>query len=132
MTFKELYQYKDLKAEIIEEEKRLNELKERLYALQNLSLGIGGGASGVANHKELLADKILDIEKVIRERKIRCEEERLKIEKLISSIEDSYIRQIFTYRFIKCYSWNKVAMKVSGGTVTGDAVRKICSRYLNN
>lgn len=132
MTFKELYQYKDLKAEIIEEENRLSELRERLYALQSPSLGIGGGASGVANHKELLVNKILDIEKVIRERKIRCEEERLKIEKFIASIEDSYTRQIFTYRFVEHYSWNKVAMKVSGGTMTGDAARKICFRYLNN
>jgi len=132
MTFKELYQYKDLKAEIIEEENRLSELRERLYALQSPSLGIGGGASGVANHKELLVNKILDIEEVIRERKIRCEEERLKIEKFIASIEDSYTRQIFTYRFIEHYSWNKVAMKVSGGISTGDAVRMICIRFLQN
>lgn len=96
------------------------------------NIGVVVGASGLANHKELLVEKILDIKKVIRERKIRCEEERLKIENFISSIDDSYIRQIFTYRFIRCYSWNKVAMEVSGGTVTGDAVRKICIRYLNN
>ncbi len=132
MTFKELYQYKDLKAEIIEEENRLTELRERLYALQSPSLGVGGSSSGVANHKEMLVNKILDIEKNIRERKISCEEERLKIEKFIASIEDSYTRQIFTYRFIESYSWNKVAMKVSGGISTGDAARKICFRYLNN
>lgn len=132
MTFKELYQYKDLKAEIIEEENRLNELRERLYALQSPSLGVGGGSSGVANHKELLVNKILDIEEVIRERKIQCEEERLKIEKFIASIEDSYTRQIFTYRFIEHYSWNKVAMKVSGGISTGDAVRMLCIRFLQN
>ncbi len=130
MTFKELYQYKDLKAEIIEEENRLSELRERLYALQSPSLGIGGGSSGVANHKELLVNKILDIEKVIRERKIHCEEERLKIEKFITDIEDSYTRQIFTYRFIEHYSWNKVAMKVSGGISSGNTMIQICKRYL--
>lgn len=132
MTFKELYQYKDLKAEIVEEENRLTELRERLYVLQSPSLGVGGSSSGVANHKEMLVNKILDIEKIIRERKISCEEERLKIEKFITGIEDSYTRQIFTYRFIEHYSWNKVAMKVSAGTMTGDAARKICFRYLNN
>ncbi|MBQ7957225.1 MAG: hypothetical protein IJ279_04225 [Clostridia bacterium] len=132
MTFKELYQYKDLKAEIVEEENRLAELRERLYALQSPSLGVGGSSSGVANHKEMLVNRILDIEKIIRERKIRCEEERLKIEKFIASIEDSYTRQIFTYRFVEHYSWNKVAMKVSGGTSTGDCVRMICIRFLQN
>ena len=130
MTFKELYQYKDLMAEIIEEENRLTELRERLYALQSPSLGVGGSFSGVANHKEMLVNKILDIEKIIRERKIRCEEERLKIEKFIASIEDSYTRQIFTYRFIEHYSWNKVAMKVSGGISSGNTMIQICKRYL--
>lgn len=130
MTFKELYQYKDLKAEIVEEENRLTELRERLYALQSPSLGVGGSSSGVANHKEMLVNKILDIEKNIMERKISCEEERLKIEKFIASIEDSYTRQIFTYRFIEHYSWNKVAMKVSGGISSGNTMVQICKRYL--
>ncbi len=131
MTFNELYQYRDLCNEIEAEERRLSELRERLYALQSPSFGFGGVSnSSVANHKELLVNKILEIEDVLRKRKISCEEERLKIEKFITGIEDSYIRQIFTYRFLERDSWNKVAMKVSRGLVTGDAVRKICKRYL--
>lgn len=131
MTFKELYQYKDLMAEIIEEENRLRELDEQLAALKSPSMEFSGlSSASISTRREYLIDKKSSIKKVIEERKIRCEEELLKIESFISGIEDSYIRRIFTYRFVKHYSWNKVAMKVSGGISSGNTMIQICKRYL--
>lgn len=131
MTFKELYQYKDLIQEICDEEKRLRDLDDQLTALKSPSMEFSGLSSvSISTRREYLIDKIDSIKKVIEERKARCEEERLKIEKFIAGIEDSYTRRIFTYRFIEHYSWNKVAMKVSGGISSGNTMIQICKRYL--
>lgn len=131
MTFKELYQYKDLKAEIQEEENRLRELDEQLSALKSPSMEFSGlSSASISTRREYLIDKKTSIKKIIEERKQRCEEELLKIENFISGIEDSYTRRIFTYRFIEHYSWNKVAMKVSGGISSGNTMIQICKRYL--
>lgn len=131
MTFKELYQYKDLKAEIQEEENRLRDLDEQLVALKSPSMEFSGlSSASISTRREYLIDKKTSIKKIIEERKQRCEEELLKIEKFIAGIEDSYTRRIFTYRFIEHYSWNKVAMKVSGGISSGNTMIQICKRYL--
>ena len=131
MTFKDLYQYKDLIQEICDEEKRLRDLDDQLTALKSPSMEFSGlSSASISTRREYLIDKIDSIKKIIEERKQRCEEELLKIEKFIAGIEDSYTRRIFTYRFIEHYSWNKVAMKVSGGISSGNTMIQICKRYL--
>lgn len=50
------------------------------------------------------------------------------LERYISEISDSLMRQIFTYRFVNGLSWDQVAAKIGGNT--GGSVKKMCYRYL--
>jgi hypothetical protein len=75
-------------------------------------------------------------ERIIAERernlvkKVRyCTELRNKINKFIQTIEDSFTRQIFYYRYVKCMTWKQVAY-MTGGYNTEDGVRKIAERYI--
>lgn len=55
----------------------------------------------------------------------------VELEMYIRSIPDSFTRRIFRLRFIDGKTWNRIAIEV-GGNQTGDSVRKICKRFLEN
>lgn len=46
----------------------------------------------------------------------------------IGDIDDAQTRLIFRLRFMRGYSWKKIARIINGGN-TGESVRKMCSRY---
>lgn len=101
MTFRDLYQLKDLKNEIEEQKRRLTKIdNEELKAMLNASL-------------TAYWRTYIDLEMFIR------------------NIPDSFTRRIFRMRFIDCYTWNKIAILV-GGNQTGDSIRKIVTRFLDN
>lgn len=101
MTFPELYQLRDLKKEIEEQQRRISKIdNDELKAMLNASL--------TAYWRTYI-----------------------DLEMFISNIPDSFTRRIFRLRFIDCYTWNKVAI-VIGGNQTGDSVRKIVTRFLEN
>lgn len=54
--------------------------------------------------------------------------ETQEIENFIDGLQDSQLRQIIYYRYIKDYSWVKTAQKI-GGNNTEDSVRKRVKRY---
>lgn len=54
--------------------------------------------------------------------------ELLQIEAYIDSLQDSQLRQIIHYRYVKGYSWAKVARMI-GGKNTEDAVKKRVYRH---
>lgn len=101
MTFPELYQLKDLKKEIEEQQRRISKIdNDELKAMLNASL--------TAYWRTYIY-----------------------LEMYISNIPDSFTRRIFRMRFIDLYTWNKIAILI-GGNQTGDSVRKIVTRYLDN
>ena len=101
MTFRDLYQLKDLKNEIEEQKRRLTKIdNEELKAMLNASL-------------TAYWRTYIDLEMFIR------------------NIPDSFTRRIFRMRFSDCYTWNKIAILV-GGNQTGDSIRKIVTRFLDN
>jgi len=55
--------------------------------------------------------------------------ERNRLERYIASIDDSLLRQIFTYRFVNGLAWEQVAACVGGGNSAG-SVKMACHRYL--
>lgn len=55
----------------------------------------------------------------------------VELEMYIRNIPDSFTRRIFRLRFIDGETWTRVAIEVGGGQ-TGDSVRKICKRFLEN
>lgn len=112
------------------DERRLHELEIRAQP----------GASAVTgtSHAQMVTDKvgdyavlIADLRAVIEEKQRRCIQEQKHLEQYIAGIRDSFTRQIFTYRFVRGFTWAKVAQLVGGGN-TPDSVRMACRRYLRS
>lgn len=127
MTLKELSQLYYLNREIEMDRQRLRELecktvpaplagKERICSKRADTVGAQ-------------AAEIADLRGIIEAKHQQCLYERSRLERYISSIDDSLLRQIFTYRFINGLPWRQVAACVGGGN-TDDACRKAVRRYL--
>lgn len=54
--------------------------------------------------------RVAAMEERLHARRERCRREREEIEQYIDAVEDSQLRQILHYRFIKGYSWAKVSI----------------------
>lgn len=128
MTIKELSQLYHLRREVEMDRQRLAALEERaLPGAQRLS-----GLPGSGNVQDKLATyavEIADLRAVIEQKLKRCLAEQQRLEAYIAGIEDSFLRQIFTCRFVEGMSWRQVADKV-GGKNTADGVRKLSKRFL--
>ncbi len=127
MTIKELSQLYYLNQEIEQEKYRLQELEA---AATNTAVKISGlphvkGMSG----KTAIAAQIADCKAVIEAKVQLSVVEYNRLNRYIANVQDSLVRQIFTLRFVKGLSWNRVAMSVGGGN-TADGVRKQVTRYL--
>ena len=128
MTIKELSQLYHLGREVEMERQRLAALEERaLPGAQRLS-GLPGG-SNVQDKLGNAAAEIADLRVVIEQKLKRCLAEQQRLEAYIAGIEDSFVRQIFTCRFVEGLSWRQVADK-AGGKNTADSVRKLSKRFL--
>lgn len=128
MTLKELSQLYWLNREIELDRRRLRELEERA---QPGSPAAGGCAGGPAANDRvgLCAAELADLESVIREKLRLALAERYRLERYIASVDDSLLRQIFTYRFINGLPWRQVAAGVGGGN-TADGCRMMVLRWL--
>lgn len=74
-------------------------------------------------------DLVRDIRDVIEAKRRRCVAQRDTLEQYISSIQDSYIQQIFTLRYAEGLPWLQVSLRL-GGMNTPENLRMIASRYL--
>lgn len=127
MTLKELSQLYYLNREIEMDRRRLRELERETIPAQSTEREkIDGGRVDVVG---LQAAEIADLRGIIEAKHQQCFYERSRLERYISSIDDSLLRQIFTYRFINGLPWRQVADCVGGGN-TDDACRKAVRRYL--
>ena len=127
MTLKELSQLYYLNREIEMDKRRLQELeRETIPAQSTERKKIDGGRADVVG---LQAAEIADLRGIIEAKHQQCLYERSRLERYISGIDDSLLRQIFTYRFINGLPWRQVAACVGGGN-TDDACRKAVRRYL--
>ena len=130
MTIDELSQLCHLNREIEMDQSRLREFESQaLPGAQRLSEMPGG--TGICDVVGDCAAEIADLRGIIADKQRRCLSERARLERYISGIDDSALRQIFTYRFVDGLSWKNVAMHVGGGN-TADSVRKKVKRYLKH
>lgn len=130
-----LKQYTDLQAEIKDLRKRIDKLSdfkvehdtvtgsENEFPYIKRSFKIKG-----YNIQDI--DRLNELKEVLIERKIKCEDMRLQIEKFISNIPDSRTRRIFQYRYIDGLTWLQIAMRMN--KVHESYPRKIHDRYLEN
>lgn len=110
-----LKQYKDLCREIKELENYIKKLENR--NVSDIVSDIVAGSNNefpyqIVNFKiEGLAhtDKL---RKVLVERKVKCEQLKIKIEEFISDIPDSITRQVFQYRYIDGLGWQVIAYRI--------------------
>lgn len=51
------------------------------------------------------------------------------LEEHIEAIPNATIKEYITKKFCKKWTWGKIARVVTKGNLSGDTVRKICSRY---
>ena len=128
MTLKELSQLYWLRSEIALYEERLDRLMQ--------TVGVGSPkydgmphASGSESSTERQAIRIAELRGMLETLRDRAYAESIRLTQYISGIQDSYLRVIFTHRFVHGMSWWQVAAAM-GGETTADSVRKACVRYL--
>ena len=68
------------------------------------------------------------LREVLIERKVKCEQLKIKIEEFISNIPDSRTRRVFQYRYIDGLTWQQVSRRIGG--YEESYPRKIHDRYL--
>jgi len=128
MTLSELSQLYDLKSEIEMDQRRLREL-EMLVRQGNCARPEMPGGADMANKAEYYASEILDLRGIIDAKHQQCLYERNRLERFVAAIDDSLLRQMFTYRFINGLSWRQVAACIGGGN-TEDGCRMAVKRFL--
>ena len=128
MTLKELSQLYYLNREIEMDQRRLRELEARALPGAQVITGMPHG-SGVADIVGRYAAEIADLRGIIEAKHQQCLYERGRLERYIADIDDSLLRQIFTYRFVNGLPWLQVAACI-GGNNTADSVRVACNRYI--
>lgn len=111
-----LKQYVDLQAEIKELEKRIDEIDFK-YEYDKVR-----GSSNEFPYTERSfyiegyniqdIDKLNEIKNILIDRKNKCENMKVEIERFISTIPDSRTRRVFQYRYLDGLSWQKIAFKI--------------------
>lgn len=73
----------------------------------------------------------LNLEARLTARQTLCVLEQAQLELYISSVDDSYLRQIFTLRFVNGLTWQEVAQEI-GQPGIWESVRQKCYRYVRD
>ena len=128
MTLYDLSQYYHLCKEIEEERERLAELRSRAEKMTR-EVKAAPARGGVRDRAEIVG-LIVECEELIEEKEYQSLKERLKIERYVLDIPDALTRRIFKLRFIKLFSWPRVAAELEDFRLSDEAVKKICYRYI--
>ena len=126
MTKGELSQLYWLKKEIAGEERRLRTWERAARGETGPLPGLPPMAGEGACTALLEAQRDKTAEKLGR---LVAEYDRLT--QFIASVEDSWLRQILTCRYVDGLSWVQVAVRLGGGN-TADGVRKAHDRFLRS
>jgi len=127
MTKKELSQLYWLGREIEEQQRRLAELENLATSCTSRITGMPHG-TGVSDKLAGYVAEIADLRSLIDLNLKKCFYELNRLTRYINGIEDSYIRQILSLRYINGISWVRIAFTIGGNTA--DSVRKAHDRFL--
>lgn len=136
-----LKQYTDLIKECEELKPKISRLEKQLQQIESdgvVTDKVKGGLGGIQNftikgfpfkkHSEVRS-KLIIAQGLLNDRYERAVMMVDEVEGFISSIEDSYIRRIVSFRVTDGLTWMEVAEKM-GGNNTEDGVRKAYDRFL--
>lgn len=131
-----LKQYTDLKQEIKDLERRIKNLES--FKVEHDKVR---GSSDVFPYIERSftiegyniqdIDRLNKVKSLLVDRKDKCEDMKLEIEKFISNIPDSKTRRVFQYRYVDGLSWQAIARRI--GKYDESYPRKVIhNKYLEN
>ena len=78
---------------------------------------------------ERLTAEIIDLEQLLHLNREKRIVEKQRLERFISSVDDSTVRRIIELRFNAVLSWNEVAARMGSGYTVG-SLKMMLSRYL--
>jgi hypothetical protein len=85
--------------------------------------------SGKKSDKTALGAEIADLENIISSKNQMCVAHYNRIMRYVAEVDDSYMRQIITYRHIDMLKWRDIAQKIGGGN-TEDGIRMAYTRFV--
>lgn len=133
MNLQRLEQYIDSVREIEMLENRINELKEKAVVADSVKDGsrwpYNTHITVVRGTDIKATEKLSEIQTMLYKRKRFLYAELAEIERFLSRVTNSKIRQIIELRYIKGLSWNAVAQKIYGYPC-GDRARMKVKRFL--
>lgn len=129
MTLKMLSKYYELRKKLMLYEDTLGSLRAAAESITPKLSDMPKSPNAQDKVSKFVA-QIADLEKQISELKSDINRERQAVMDFVESIQDGFIKTIFSLRFIECMTWAEIA-EVVGGDNTEDSVKKVCYRYLN-
>lgn len=128
MTKEQLSQYCDLVKEKEKLEKRIEKIRKRSdYIADSVQNGYKRRLV-IFGYDLSRSNKLHELEDILMERKAMIIIQQVEIEKFISTIEKSEIRQIFVHRYIDNMDWYQIAQTM--GYNNEDTPRKRHDRFL--
>lgn len=126
LTIKELSQLYYLNREIEQDARRLMELEA---AATGVSAKITGmpHVSGISD-KAALAAEIADAKTELEAKHRLCVVEYNRLNRFVAGIDDSFMRQIISLRYINGFTWRQVAFHIGGGN-TEESIRQRHKRF---
>lgn len=110
MTDKELSRYYYLKQEIENLEERITTFGVGVSSIKPKELDISSSPV-----YESIQEKIAELKDLYIQKRLEALEEYVKIERYITNIEDSEIRQIMRYRYLDLMKWDDIDFKLHNG-----------------
>lgn len=128
-----LTQYTDLQAEIKDLEKRIDKLsnfkvEHDIVTGSNSEFPYQPRSFTIEGYNIQDIDRLNIVKTLLVDRKEKCEDMKIEIEKFISTIPDSRTRRVFQYRYIDGLTWQQVSRRIGG--YEESYARKIHDRYL--
>lgn len=128
-----LTQYTDLQAEIKDLEKRIKKLENfkvehDKVTGSNSEFPYQPRSFTIEGYNIQDVDRLNTVKSLLVDRKEKCEDMKIEIEKFISTIPDSRTRRVFQYRYIDGLTWQQVSRRIGG--YEESYPRKIHDRYL--
>ncbi len=112
-----LKQYTDLQSEIKDLEKRIKKLENfkvehDIVTGSNNEFPYQPRSFKIEGYNIQDVDRANELKTLLVERKDKCEDMKIEIEKFISTIPDSMTRRVFQYKYIDCLTWRQIAYRI--------------------
>ena len=136
-----LKQYIDLQEEIKETEERIKKTEKQIRKIESEGTvidSVTGGSGGIQRYKiegfpcaeyGKLKERLYMRQATLQSLENEVMDKIGEVEQFITSIEDSRIRRIISFRFIDGLTWEQVGINM-GGDNNEDSVRKAFERYM--